>query len=61
MHFITGKSIERRTFLKGMGASIGLPMLDAMTPAGRARAGSQDAATRLVCIEEVHGVAGYNE
>ncbi|MGB1840805.1 MAG: DUF1552 domain-containing protein [Longimicrobiales bacterium] len=61
MHFITGKSIERRTFLKGMGATIGLPMLDAMTPAGRARVASADPPKRLVCIEEVHGVAGCNE
>lgn len=61
MHFITGKSIERRTFLKGMGATIGLPMLDAMTPAGRARVTSADPPKRLVCIEEVHGVAGCNE
>ena len=38
MHFITGKSIERRSFLKGMGAAVGLPVLDAMTPAGRGRA-----------------------
>ena len=61
MHFITGKSIERRTFLKGMGATIGLPMLDAMTPAGRARGTTADPPKRLVCIEEVHGVAGCNE
>jgi len=62
MHFITGKRIERRTFLKGMGATLGLPLLDAMTPAGRARAGiAADAPKRLVCIEEVHGVPGCNE
>lgn len=30
---ITGKSIHRRTFLKGMGTALALPMLDAMTPA----------------------------
>lgn len=62
MHFITGKRIERRTFLKGMGATIGLPVLDAMTPAGRGRVTSAvDAPKRLVCIEEVHGVAGCND
>jgi len=34
MSFITGKAIERRTFLRGMGAAaIGLPFLDAMAPA----------------------------
>jgi len=39
---ITRKQLPRRTFLKGMGATIALPMLDAMTPAlgafGRAAA-----------------------
>ena len=30
---VTGKHLHRRTFLKGMGAAIALPMLDAMTPA----------------------------
>ena len=35
MHFISGKHMERRTFVRGMGASIALPFLDAMVPAGR--------------------------
>ena len=61
MHFITGKHVERRTFLKGMGAAIGLPMLDAMVPAGRGRLSAQATPPRLICIEEVHGVAGCNE
>ena len=30
---VTGKHLPRRAFLKGMGAAIALPMLDAMTPA----------------------------
>jgi hypothetical protein len=30
---MTGKRLARRTFLRGMGATIALPMLDAMTPA----------------------------
>ena len=30
---ITGKCLARRTFLRGIGATIALPMLDAMTPA----------------------------
>lgn len=61
MHFITGKHIERRTFLQGMGAMVGLPMLDAMIPAGLRRGGAVDAPTRFVAIEEVHGVAGCNK
>jgi len=32
--FITKTSLPRRTFLRGMGASIALPLLDAMVPAG---------------------------
>jgi hypothetical protein len=33
MPFITKKSLPRRTFLRGMGASVALPILDAMLPA----------------------------
>jgi hypothetical protein len=31
--FVTGKHLDRRTFLRGVGAAIALPMLDSMTPA----------------------------
>jgi hypothetical protein len=58
MNFITGKHMPRRTFLRGMGATMALPFLDAMTPAGRAGRAAPDEMTRLVCIEEVHGLAG---
>src|SRR5262245_54658946 len=34
--FITKMALPRRTFLKGMGAAIALPLLDAMVPAARA-------------------------
>ncbi|HEX9699817.1 MAG TPA: DUF1552 domain-containing protein [Acidobacteriota bacterium] len=66
MPIITGKHIPRRTFLRGMGATVALPFLDAMAPAGRGARGARGAAkavekTRLVCIEEVHGLAGCNE
>src|SRR5215813_5807696 len=36
--FLTRKHLSRRTLLKGVGASIGLPLLDAMIPAGTALA-----------------------
>lgn len=36
MRFITKKSIPRRTFLKGVGATFALPLLDAMIPAATA-------------------------
>ena len=62
MDFITGKHLERRTFIRGMGASLALPFLDAMVPAGRLRAAAADAVpTRLVAIEMVHGAAGSSE
>ncbi len=61
MQIITGKQIPRRTFLRGVGATVALPFLDAMVPArgARARAATLER-TRLVCIEEVHGLAGCN-
>jgi len=30
---ITGKSVDRRTFLRGTSAALALPLLDSMTPA----------------------------
>jgi hypothetical protein len=53
------KALSRRSVLRGMGAAVALPFLDAMVPAGpsaRVLAASQK--TRLVCVEMVHGSAG---
>ncbi|HIN52538.1 MAG TPA: DUF1552 domain-containing protein [Gemmatimonadetes bacterium] len=65
MNYITGKHISRRTMLQGMGAAVGLPLLDAMVPANRTwastEAGMAADKTRLVCIEQVHGAAGCND
>jgi hypothetical protein len=62
MNFITGKSLPRRTFLRSMGATVALPFLDAMVPAGRLLASARRVSpTRLVCIEEVHGLPGCNQ
>jgi hypothetical protein len=33
MNFITGKHVDRRMFLRGIGATLALPMLDSMVPA----------------------------
>ena len=60
MNFITGKHLPRRTFLRGMGATMALPFLDAMVPAARTRREALTDPTRLLCIEEVHGQAGCN-
>ena len=58
MEFVTGKHLSRRTFLRGAGATVALPLLDAMVPAGRLWARDVADPTRLVCIEMVHGSAG---
>src|SRR5262245_19137068 len=60
MNFITGNHLPRRTFLRGAGAAMALPFLDAMVPAARARREALADPTRLICIEEVHGQAGCN-
>ena len=44
MHFISGKHMPRRTFLRGVGVTMALPFLDAMVPSGFGR-GVKAAAT----------------
>ena len=62
MNFITGRHLSRRTFIRGTGASVALPFLDAMVPAGRGwRDPAQEQFTRLVCVEESMGCAGGND
>ena len=60
MQFITGKHIARRTFLRGMGATVALPLLDSMLPAASPWASRKlaEGKTRLLAIEVVHGAAG---
>ena len=55
MNVITGKHLHRRTVLKGIGATVALPFLDAMMPAG---VSAQTRKVRLVAMEMVHGSAG---
>ncbi len=63
MSYLTGKHMPRRTFIRGaMGAAVALPFLDAMVAAkGIAAAPTAADRTRLICIEEVHGLAGCNK
>ena len=65
MEFITGRHISRREVLRGLGATVALPFLDAMVPAGiRGGTAATSVATdqtRLVAIEMVHGAAGSNQ
>ena len=57
--YLTNKHLSRRTVLKGMGVTLALPFLEAMTPARNAWAASAAGKkVRLVCIEMVHGSAG---
>jgi hypothetical protein len=54
---LTNKNIPRRTVLKGLGATVALPLLEAMIPA-RAAAAASSRKLRLVAMEMVHGCAG---
>jgi hypothetical protein len=61
MHFIGGKHLDRRTFLRGAGVSVALPFMDAMVPAGGAWRDPVEGVTRFIGIEESHGCAGGND
>ena len=50
---ITGKALPRRTFLRGMGATVALPFLDAMTPAF---ASASTPVTRVAFVYTANGV-----
>ncbi|HEV8449539.1 MAG TPA: DUF1552 domain-containing protein [Gemmatimonadaceae bacterium] len=65
MQILTGKALPRRTFLRGLGAAVALPYLDAMVPAlgaltKRSVTSAPGEKTRFVAIESVHGAAGSN-
>ena len=63
MPYISGSHLKRRTFLKGMGASLRSLSLMQWSHAGRL-SGAAPAAndpTRLVAIELVHGAAGCSD
>jgi hypothetical protein len=54
--FLTRKHLDRRTVLRGAGAAIALPLLDAMIPAGTALANTAAAPkTRLGFVYFAHG------
>jgi hypothetical protein len=57
--------MSRRSVLRGVGATMALPFLESMVPAGTAFAKTAAAKTaskvRLVCMEQVHGAAGISE
>ena len=43
---VTRKALSRRTILRGMGATLALPLLDAMMPAMSVRLGRQPSTSR---------------
>ena len=53
MNFLTGKQVNRRTLLKGVGAAIALPALDAMFPA---LAATPKQARRLAVVYVPNGI-----
>lgn len=54
--FITNKPLDRRTFLRGMGATVALPLLDAMIPARTLLAfNTASAVPRLAFVYFPHG------
>ncbi|HTA46733.1 MAG TPA: DUF1552 domain-containing protein [Bryobacteraceae bacterium] len=53
--FVTKKAISRRTVLRGMGATVALPLLDAMVPAF-ATAAATRAVVRFGCVYHPNGV-----
>src|SRR5258708_7637369 len=53
---ITRKALPRRTFLRGVGTAIGLPFLDAMTPAFAARRLTDKAPVRMVWVYQPNGM-----
>ena len=60
--YLSQKHISRRAVLKGVGATVALPFLEAMIPARTALAKSAAAGkTRLAAIEMVHGAAGSTQ
>ena len=63
MEFLTKKHLSRRTILRGLGVTMALPVLEAMTPAGTVFAKTAAGAkkVRLSAIEMVHGSAGATQ
>ena len=53
---ITKKSLDRRTFLRGAGAVLALPFLDAMTPAFAGTSGAAKPAIRLGFVYVPNGI-----
>src|SRR6266478_4473820 len=56
MTFLTGKHIDRRTLLRGVGAAIALPLLDAMWPALASPAKTAAQSRRVAVVYVPNGI-----
>src|SRR6478672_1147826 len=56
MRIINGKSLPRRTVLRGLGTALALPMLDAMVPALAKAKSVAKAPTRLSTVYLPNGI-----
>jgi hypothetical protein len=56
MNFLTGKRIDRRALLKGLGTTIALPLLDAMFPALAVPTGKANQARRVAVVYVPNGI-----
>jgi Protein of unknown function (DUF1552) len=59
--FIPNRHISRRTVLRGMGAAVALPFLEAMIPARSVFAQAPSRKLRFIALEMVHGSAGSTQ
>jgi hypothetical protein len=59
MAFITKKHLSRRTFLKGAGVTLSLPLLESMIPAATPLAQAAATSTRFGAIYVPHGATMY--
>ena len=57
MYFITGKAISRRKLLRGLGATVALPWLDAMVPASLYGRSAAEPLSRFQAIYVPNGMA----
>jgi Protein of unknown function (DUF1552) len=55
MKYLTGKFISRRALLRGAGATVALPLLESMIPAGTARSADVAPRLRFAAIYVPHG------
>src|SRR5260221_12121388 len=58
---ITNKTLPRRTFLRGLGTTLALPLLDSMIPAFSGLVAAGKSPTRLGYVYTPNGIIGASE